>query len=107
MTAGAITGYPNVVEVCWQPAGRRMAIIALIAAGDVGRVFPGRCNTVMTRAAGAENLCVVNGEDWLETDCAVAVFADVRRRDVDGASSRRRNPVVTGNAVTDNANMVE
>jgi len=107
MTAGAVTGNPNVVEVRWQPAGCRMTVVALIAAGNVGRVLSSCCNTVMTRAAGAKYLSVVNGEDWLKTDSAVAVFANVRCRDVDRASSSRRYAVVTGNAVADNANMVE
>ena len=50
----------DVVEIGGQPGDRRVAVVAIIAAGDVGWVFAGCNYSVMTRAAGTNDLCVVD-----------------------------------------------
>jgi len=60
VAANTVVHDVDVVEVGGQPGNGGMAVIAIIAAGDVGRVFSGRYDAVMTRAAGTNDLCVVD-----------------------------------------------
>ena len=39
-----------------------MAVLAVVTARDVCRVFAGRREAIVTGAAGAEYLCVVDGQ---------------------------------------------
>ena len=59
-----------------------MAIITVIAAGDVCRMFATRGNAVMARATGADNLRVINSRSRREHGRAVAVLANVGRQNV-------------------------
>ena len=60
----AVSNDSNMIEICGYPAGRRMAVITGIAAGHVGRGFAGRGDTIVARAAGADDLQVINGVRW-------------------------------------------
>lgn len=107
MAAGAVACDPNMIEVSGQPAGRCVAVITLIVACDVGRVFTGSRDAIMTRPAGAEDLRVVNACDRSECDGAVAVLADIRRLHMDRALTDSRYAVMAGNAVTDDSRVIE
>lgn len=48
MAANAVPTDIDMIEVCWEPADGRVAVIAIDAARDVRRVFTGRGDTVMT-----------------------------------------------------------
>ena len=61
VATNAVVHDVDVVEVGGQPGNGGMAVIAIIAAGDVGRVFTGRYDAVMTRAACANDLYMVDG----------------------------------------------
>jgi len=79
MTADAIAGYVGVIVICGQPRNGGVAVVAVIAAGDMGRVFAGRGDTVVTRAATTEDLSVVD-RDWRHPHCrAVAVLTNIGR----------------------------
>jgi len=54
-----------------------MAIIAGIAAGDMGWMFASRSDAVMTGATGAYYLCVIDGKGGRPNIRRVAVFANV------------------------------
>ncbi len=47
VTAHAVPGNPDVVKVRWQPPGGCVAVVAIIAARYVGRVFSSRDTSVM------------------------------------------------------------
>lgn len=47
MAADTVSGDVDVVKIRRQPAGRRVAIITIVAAGDVRRVLASCGNTVM------------------------------------------------------------
>lgn len=62
VTADAVVHDTGVVEVGGYPRDRRMAVVTVVAAGDVRRVLARRRDTVVARATGAKNLCVVHVE---------------------------------------------
>ncbi len=47
VAAGAVASDSDVIEVSGQPAGRRMAVIAVITGRDVRQMFTGRGRSVM------------------------------------------------------------
>lgn len=67
----------HVIEIRWYPAGRRVTVVAVIASIQVSRVLAGCGDAVMTGAAGAEYLGMVNGKHGRENIGRVAVFADI------------------------------
>jgi len=84
-----------------------MAIVAVIAASYVRGMFAGCRDTVMTRAAAAEYLRMVDG-DRRYPDCRiVTILADVGRKNVRRVLAGRRYTVVAVAAVTRNAGVIE
>jgi len=84
-----------------------VTVITIVAAGNVSRVFAGRCDAVMAGAAGAQHLCVVDRDRRLERDCAMAVLAYVCRLHMSRALARGVGAIVATNAVSDDARMIE
>jgi len=107
MTAEAIIGDVDVIEIRRHPANRRVAIITVIAAGDMRRVFPGRDRTVVAGITGADDLGVIEGVRRYKLRRVVAVFAGVRRLNVSDWFSRGIHTVVAANAVTGNASVIK
>lgn len=54
-----------------------MAVIAVIATGNMCRVLAGSSNTVVAGATGAKNLGVIDNHHGREHVGGVAVFTDV------------------------------
>lgn len=71
-----------------------MAVITVVAAAYMRRVLAGCNNTIVTRATGANDLSMVNGDGRLKSYCAVAVFADIGRLHVNWAFARGGYAVV-------------
>ena len=72
-----------------------MAVIAIIAAADMGGVFTACNNTIMAGAAGANDLRVIDSDGRLKTYCAVAVFADICGLHVNRASTGGGHAIMT------------
>ncbi len=53
VASDAVTRNVHVIEVCRQPASRRVTIVAVIAGSDVRRVLAGGRDAVMTGATSA------------------------------------------------------
>ena len=77
MAAGTIIDDTKVVEARWPPGDRRMAIVAGIAAREMCWMFACRNDAIMAAVAGADNLCVVDGEDRRKDVGTVAVLANI------------------------------
>ena len=107
MAADAVASNIQVIEVRRKPAGCCMTVIALFATRYVCCVLTGRDNAIVTRATGAQHLCVVDVEYWFERDRAVAVLADVCCSDMDRASTCCGYAVMTRDTVSYNPNVVE
>lgn len=84
-----------------------MAVVAIIAAGNVGRVFTRRSETVMAGAARAQNLGVIDRRGRCKGDRAVAVLADIGRLHVCRGLARSGSAVVAAHAVPSNTCVIE
>ena len=84
-----------------------MAVITIITAGDMCGVLAGCNNTIMARATGANDLRVVDSEDRLKGHCTVAVFADICCLHVNRASTCGGHAIVTGDTISDDAQVVK
>ena len=76
MAAGTIVDNIGVIEIRWQPGDSSMAVIAIIATGDMRWVFANGYHTVMTRAASSNNLSVVDTKGRNPGVRRMAIFAD-------------------------------
>jgi hypothetical protein len=84
-----------------------MAIIAGIAARDMGWVFACRNNTIMTAVAGANDLRVVNGEGWCKDVGVVAVLANITGLDVCQVLANGVDTVMAVNTLASDVQMVK
>lgn len=107
VTAHAVARDIDMVEVGRRPAGRRVAIVAVVAARNVCRVFANCRNAIMTGTAGAEYLGVVHRESRLEADGIVTVFTHIGGLYVHRALARSRYAVVAADAVVNDPVVVE
>lgn len=97
----------HVIKIRWYPAGRRMTIITIIATVQVSRVFAGRGDAIMTGAAGAKDLCVIDGKDGREHVRVMAVFADIAGLNMCRALADRLRAIMAVDAVAGDIHMVE
>jgi len=84
-----------------------VAVVAVIAAGDVRRVFTGRGDAVMTRTARAHYLRVVDRIRGRPYIGVVAIFADVAGLDMIRRLAGGAHTVMAAKAVADNIYMIE
>jgi hypothetical protein len=82
MTAATIVENSVVTENCRQPPGRRVAIVTVRSTRNVSGGFADGCDAIMTRAASAQHLGVINSESRCPDIRVVAVLADVGRLDM-------------------------
>jgi hypothetical protein len=100
VTAEAITGDIDVIEVCRHPGRGRVAVVATVAAGDVCRVLTDRYCSVMTRRACADDLRMIDAVGRRENRYIVAVLADIARRYMVDILADRVSAIVTADAIT-------
>jgi len=72
-----------------------MAVITIIAAADMRCMLAGCNNTIMARAAGTNDLRVVDSDGRLKSHCTVAVLADICCLHVNRASTCGGHAIVT------------
>ena len=107
VTTDAVVGDIRVVEGCRRPGDRGVAVIAVIAAGKMGRVLAFGRVAVMAGEAGANNLRVIDHVGRHERHVVVAVLTDIRRVDVRRVLARSLRPVVTADAVVGDVGVIE
>lgn len=84
-----------------------MTIIAVVAAGYVRHVFASGRDTIMTGAAAAQHLRVVDGHHRVEHVRRVTVLANVSGLHVRWILADSIGAVMTANATTHNIHVVE
>jgi len=89
VTALAVAGNAGVVERCRGPRDRSVAVVAVIAAGDMRRVLAGCRYAVMTGAAVAHHRGVLHGGHHVPATRIVTIGALTTRRDVIQGLRRR------------------
>lgn len=60
MAAEAVADNVHVIEIRRQPANRTVTIVAVVAARNMVLTLACGGNSVVTRSARAQNLCVIN-----------------------------------------------
>ena len=84
-----------------------MAVITVAAALNMRRRFACSGKTIVTGAAGADHLRVIDGENRREHIRRVAVLADIRRRYVPRVFADAVGAVMAANAVARNISVIE
>ncbi len=107
VAAETIVNNIDVIEKCRQPGHGGVAVIAIIAAGNVRRIFPGSDRAVMAGTAGTDNLSVVDGVDRCPDNIVVAIFTNIGGLDVRWIFSGGSSAVVASRAACDDAGMIE
>lgn len=107
VTAAAITNDANVIEIGRHPAGCRMAVVAVIAAGYVRGCLARRDRAVVAGSASTHHLCMIDGQHGCKCDHAMAVLANVGREDMRVVLAGRVGAVMAAHAVARDIDMVE
>lgn len=84
-----------------------MAIIAIIATGNMGCVLACCRSAIVAGSASAEDLSVINGDRGLKGRRAMAIFTDIGGLNVHGALADRGCTVVAAHAVANDAFVIE
>ena len=107
VAARTIIDDTEVIEVCWPPADRRVAVVAGIAAGNMRRMLARRDDAVMAAAAGTDNLHVINRKDRREYIGVVAVLANIASENMCLVLANGVDAVMAINTLTSDVQMVE
>lgn len=100
VTTHAVVHNIGMVKISWHPGDRRVAVIAVIAAGYVGWVFTDGCKAIVAGITGTANLRVVDGVGWHPDVGRVTVFADLRRLDMGRVFAGCVGTIVATGAIT-------
>lgn len=82
VAADTIPSDVDVIELRWNPGGRLVTVVALIAGRNVIRGLTGRGDAIVTGSAASRDCRMVHEGDRTPRGCCMTVRADVRRRDV-------------------------
>lgn len=107
MTTDAVSGDVCVIVICRQPCNRRMAVIAIVAAGDMRRMLACRGVTVVTGAATTKNLGMVDAIGWHPHGRVVTILTHVGGLNVNGIFASRRSAVMTVNTASNDVGVIE
>ena len=107
VTTRTVTRDVEVVEVRGQPAGCRMAVLAVFAACNMCRSFARRDRTVVAGSARPDNLCVVDRKSRNPNVRVMAILTNVARLNVRQIFARRLNTVVAAGAVASDSDVIE
>ena len=107
MAVDTIRGNADVVKVRGDPGHARVAVVAIVAARDVGRVLAGRCVAVMTGNAGSEYLGVVYRVCGRKRHVVVTILAHVTRVDMGRVLAGCLDAVMAVDTIRGDADVVE
>ena len=107
VTTRTVTRDVEVVEVRWQPAGCRMAVLAVFAACNMRRSFARRDCTVVAGSAHPDNLCVVDRKSRSPNVRVMAILTNIARLNVCEILARRLDTVVAAGAVASDSDVIE
>lgn len=107
MATGTVVHDVGVIERCRYPANGCVAIVAVIATGNVRWRFSCRNRTVVAGRAGAHYLGVVHDIDWRKKDIVVAVLADFRCLDMRRVLADCVATVVAAEAIARDVDVIE
>lgn len=103
----AVAGNVDVVEICWYPAGRCVAVVAGVATRNVVWSLSGRRESVVTGATASGYLGVVDNVHRRKRIRVVAIFAHVGRCHVGRVFSGCIRTVVAARTISRDIDVVE
>ena len=77
VTTEAVTRESRVINIRRNPAGGRVAVVAVVATRNMRRVFARRNRAIMAGQTSADNLGVINHNRRLKECGAMAIFTDI------------------------------
>ena len=107
MAACTVGHNVGVIKSGREPSCRRMTIVAIVAAREVGRVLARGDYAIVARAASTDDLGVIDECGRLPERCAVAIFANIGGLDMHLALADGFHAVVTTETVAGDIRMVE
>ena len=107
MTADTVVNNVHVVEICRQPGDGSVAVIAIVAAVDMRRVFANSYHTVMTRTASPNYLGVVDCKGRNPGVWCMAIFADDTGKNMVGILARCVCAVVAARTIACDVDVVK
>jgi len=107
VAAEAVACNIDVIEIGRQPRDGCVAVVAIVATGDMRRVFSRCRDAVMTGTASTGYLCVVDSIDGRPYVGAMAVLADIRRLYVSQVLARGFRAVMATDAVAGDVYVIE
>ena len=107
MAAETVARNIDVIEVGRQPCNSTVAIVAIVAAGDVVGVLAFGYAAIMACRACTEHLGVIHQNHRDEYGCAMAVFANIRRQRVRRTFTGRSSTVMAVDAAAGDARVIK
>lgn len=107
VAAGAIVDDVGVVECRGRPGDRRVAVVAVIATGDVRWMLTACRHSVMTGSASADYLCVVDRVNGYPDVRGMAVFANIARLNMCLVLARGISAVMAAGTVASDIGVIE
>ncbi len=107
VAANAIAGDIRMIKIRRQPRHGRVAIIAVVAAGNMRWMLACRDGAVMTGCASTDDLRVIDYHNRLKERCTVAIFTDVAGQYVILILPNRVRTIVTTNTIARVIRMIE
>ena len=107
MAARTVTGNIDVIEIGWLPGDRTVAIITIIATGNVCRMLARCRDPIVTGRATAQYLCVVYHSRRRPHIGGMAIFADYSCQYVGRALTRCVCPVMAGTATSHHLRVID
>lgn len=107
MAADAITDNTDVVESRGSPRNRGMAVVAVIAAGNMSWMLANSDDAIMTRATGSDDLRVVDRKHGRKYVRVVAVLTDIAGLNMRWTLADCFDTVVAVKTRTSNIYMIE
>ncbi len=107
VAANAVARYVRMVKVRGQPGYGGVAVVAIIATRNMRRVLARRGHAIMTRAATAQDLCVVDTNRRYPHGDAVAILTDIGSQHMGWILTRRGDAIVAVTAVPDDIGVIK
>ena len=107
VAADTVVDDVRVVEVGWQPRDGGVAVVAIVAAGNMRRMLANRYYTVMAGAAGADDLRMVNRKCRNPGVWCMAIFADNTGKNMVGVLAGCIRTVVAARTIASDIDVVK
>ncbi len=107
VAANAVAVYICMIKVRGQPGYGRVAVVAIIATRDMGRMFACRRDAIVTRTAATQYLCMVDSKRWRPHRHTVAVLADIGRQHMSGILTRCGDAIVAVTTASGDVGMIK